>query len=181
MLAIQSVQLGAGAYQAQAGSLGGAYAANTGNAVADRFDVAMAMEALVIGPTLRAAQASLADDGPVYEKMGDDLQAIFGDIPQVYAVYLSAMRSSDVATSSDIAAKILASAGAPAGIRAEAAQTQARNAAIGTKISAQATVLDGTQVGGGGSGSEPTVVYFWNPTLGAADLGYLAARDIPLG
>jgi len=87
LFALQSVQLGAESYRQTANTLGTAYRADKSNAATDRFDIAQAMNVIALAPNLKGQR--FLDDGVTYEQMADDLYAEFGELDQVYNVYIS--------------------------------------------------------------------------------------------
>ena len=164
-----------------ANALGSAYVANLGNAAPDRFNVAMAMEAISLAPSLQGKQ--LADDGATYEKMANDLYAELGGLDQVYSVYVSILRTTDSATVTSVASKILSQATAPAWAKTEAQVAQARVVLIGKPVNLKLTTVGGTTIDLSRPVAQTTVVYFWNGTTGGTDLSLLSTVKpaIPAG
>ena len=177
LFALQSVELGADSYRPTASALGTAYRVDKSNAATDRFEVAQAMEVIALAPTLKGQR--FLDVGVTYEQMADDLYGEFGELDQVYNVYTSIVRTTDPATSSRVAAKVLGRKQAPAWAKTEAQTALDRNGLLGKPVNLKLTTVDGQTIDLQRPGAQATVVYFWNGTSGGAELSLLNSIKWP--
>jgi hypothetical protein len=178
MSGLQSVEFGNTPYQQTALELATAYAGDAANALSDRFDVALT--ASLFSP--KATGVRLTEDAAAYEALADGLRSQFGDLTQVYRLYLSIMGTVPVADGAELALKIQ-DMNAPAWAKAEAQRTLDRVALVGRPIDLGLLSQDNVPIRLDASGSGPTVVYVWSNRIGTADLDALAqyASAIPQG
>jgi hypothetical protein len=165
MAQLQALQLGAGDVQGAAMALAQGFRADAANPVRARIDVALAMNAAA------NRGASSVTSAVSLENTADSLRTEFGDIPEVSALYLSAMRSADAASAQRIAQK-LQGTNAPAPIKTEATKVAARAALVGHKIDLTGRLAGIHAADLQGTGA--VVVYLWNAGSGTSDLDILA-------
>jgi len=165
---LQSVQLGGVQYQSHANAVASSYRTDPGNSVADRFDVALAMETVSLPASLRGT--SIAQNGPVHQALADKLHGEFGDVPQVYGLYVSIIRTADSVTAQNAANTVLQASGAPDWAKTIAQQSVSRTGITGKPLSANLTTTSGQNLNLAPPSGQVTVVYFWTPETTGADL-----------
>ena len=178
VLALQSVQLGDLKNQPHALALSNAYLANQGNPPRDRFDVA-----LTAGVLSSAFQGKeLPYDTVVFQNLADSLHTEFGELSDVYGLYLSLMRTADSSESLAVARKLIAMK-APAWVAAEAQETIDRSALLGKPLDLILMLDDGKTINLAAPYPHPTLIYVWSNRTGAGDLAILGQfkSAIPAG
>jgi hypothetical protein len=176
-MALQGAQLDGLPYQEQALTLSVAYLANPNNSPRDRFDVALT--AAVLSPGLQGK--TFPYDAAPLVSLADSLHGEFGELPDVYGLYLSIMRTADPIDALALARKLIAMK-PPAGVAAEAKNTVDRTAQIGTALDLPLTSIDGKLIDWT-SPQQPTVIYVWSNRIGTGDLAPLSLvkSSIPEG
>jgi hypothetical protein len=161
---LHAVQLGASDYRAQLTTLATAYRANKSNSDRDRFEVAF----LVAGGALaeKLGGKRFIDDGAAYEKLADDLYAEFGDMAEVYGLYLSILRTTDMATSTRVAGRMIAGKKTPAAVQTQAQLVLARSQLVGKALDLKITGIGGGVIDLAKANDRPTVVFVTNATDG---------------
>lgn len=167
---LEAAQLGAQDVAPSAVSGGTAFRADHTNPVHDRFEVAVAMQALSFSAA--NPHTRVIDSGAAYQSAVDALHTEFGDIPEVFAKYLELIRTADSATATQVAQQLQAM-NAPAAIKAEASQVAGRAALMGAAIDFS-KLVSGAKAADLQNPIGPTIVYFWNAGAGYSDLDILA-------
>lgn len=170
MSSLQGAQLGGHQYTQPALALATSFRSDTKQSVHDRFDVAMAAEALSLPIAPRGKQ--LVNCGAARAQIADRLYAEFGDQTETYNLYLNVMWTADPLTSAGIARKLLAMK-APPWAKATAQQFVDRQAMIGKPLNLVLTKMDGRPLDLKVSIGMPTVILVWSNSSGNGDLTLL--------
>jgi hypothetical protein len=162
--ALHGVQLGGGHFKATALSLGAAYRADKRNSAADRFEVGFLMEGLAFAESLQGKR--FIDDGVKYEQLADGLLAELGDTAEVYGLYVSIVRTTDVTTATRVANRLLAMKKAPDWAKSQAQTVLDRSNLMGKPLPVKLTTMGGDQIDLSVASANPTVLYFWSAADG---------------
>ncbi|MBM3852217.1 MAG: hypothetical protein FJ399_03585 [Verrucomicrobia bacterium] len=162
--ALQGVQLGAGYYRSTALSLGAAYRNDRSQTDRDRFDVGFLLEGLALAEALNGRR--FIDDGVRYEQMADRLLAELGDTAEVYGLYVSIVRTTDLTTATRVANRLLGMARAPEWAKSDARTLLERSHLIGRPLNLTITTIGGDLIDLAAAHANRTVIYFWNPADG---------------
>jgi hypothetical protein len=158
--AMQAVQLGASGYRQKADALAAAFRADKKNSDQDRFDVAFLKEGSLLADTLKGKR--FIDDGPKYEQLADSLYAEFGDTVPVLGLYVSIARTTDVATATRVATKLLGLKSVPQWVSEQAQAVADRAQLIGKPLDLKLATIGGDTIDLSVPTTRPTVVFLWN-------------------
>ena len=163
MAELQAAQLGASDPPGRVRGLVQSFRSDKNNSLSDRVDVAMAAE---YGRIVRVS--SEAERIAKFEAVADTLFDEFGGTPQVYAQYVSLLRTTPPADAARIAAK-LQKKPLPEDVKKETERVLAQTSRIGRPVELVMSTLEGERMDFVDP-TRPTVVFFWNVWNGIDDL-----------
>jgi hypothetical protein len=171
LYALRSVQAGASHYKAVATALATAYRADKKNSDRDRFDVAFLMDGIALAEALKGKR--FIDDGVRYEGLADALHAELGATNEVYGLYVSIVRTTDVTTSLRVANNLLAAPATPQWVKSQAQTAVDRSKLIGKPLDLKLTTIGGGTVDLAQPHGRPTVIYFWHASAAPREFAAL--------
>jgi len=145
-------------HETQAREAATAYRADVRNTLADRVEVAVLAERTAA--RARFGGAVYANNGPELEAMADRLRREFGDVQEVFDVYLMVGRSGEMNTGRSIARKLQASS-ANAATKREAQLILDRYAILGRAPNVPLRLLDGSDARLTQPGGTATLLFYW--------------------
>ena len=140
------------------------FRANTSFPLADRFDVALAMDRLKL--SLEIKQRRATDQPATWRKLADDLRTEFGDVPALQSYLMDIARTADATTATDLANTVIRSPVASKDAKDRAQVLLDRAALVGRKVPLQLSTTDGAQVNLDQPRTKPTVVVAWSAAEG---------------
>ena len=166
ILAIESVQSGATQNESSALAIASAYIANTDNSATDRLDVAVAKS--MLSGSIRGA--TLEGNAAPFAQIADNLHAEFGELPQVYSMYLGVVHAGDPKTAAAVAGKLIGMSTAPVWAKAEAQLALDRAKLIGKPVDLILTTTTNAAVDLAAPNPTRTILYVWSNDAGTSDL-----------
>lgn len=134
-----------------------AFRGNPANSIADRLEVALAMDQFVFSLRVKSGTARLTVLDRV--RLADTLRVEFGDVAALHDHYMEFAREADQFTAQRIARTTLSSPVASASAKARAQMIVDERALIGRKMSLSLTSLKGADTQVGRSTGKLTVLY----------------------
>ena len=162
LAAIRGVEAGNAAHEQVAFDLGKAFRENAVNPIADRFEVALAMDRLDLSLQIKSRKARGRPED--WKAVGDKLKPEFGAVPALYTYYMDIARTLDAATAAKLAAEVNAAAAAPMSAKAQAKAILDREGLVGKTVSAKLTTVDAAPLDLGAQKGKVTVVLAWSPS-----------------
>lgn len=158
----------------------GDFRKNQANPVADRFDVALAMDRFQTTKTLGGG--ALRKNPTAYEKLADNLRVEFGDRPEVFQLYAGVAHQIETEAGHKLAKRIIQMP-APTQVKSQAQDLIERHALLGRPLDLQLTTVEKRKIDLKKTTGGPTVVYVWSggaPASFFSGLGGLK-KKIPAG
>jgi hypothetical protein len=158
LASLRGVMMNDSVHEAQAKETAKTYREDVRNRLGDRIEVAVLAERT--SARAKFGGAVYANNGPELELMADRLRKEFGDVQEIFDLYLTVARSSDMNTARSIAVKLLQASANPT-IKKEAQSIVDRHSFLGRPPNVPLRLQDGADVPLTQAGAKPTVLFFW--------------------